>query len=150
MNAIKLILTIAILTSVNLNCLGQEETSNEKLIQEMSKSAIWTPELDAVIASPKNHKVILENDKVRVLEITLLPNETENLHHHKWPSVIYIPEGNDFVDYDGEGNILIDSRKLTNPSVYPIVIYNDNDILHQTKNVSKTKSIRLIRVEMKQ
>ena len=56
MNAIKLILTIAILTSVNLNCLGQEETSNEKLIQKMSKSAIWTPELDAVIASPKNHK----------------------------------------------------------------------------------------------
>lgn len=81
MDAIKLILTIAILTSVNLNCLGQEETSNEKLIQKMSKSAIWTPELDAVIASPKNHKVILENDKVRVLEITLLPNETENLHH---------------------------------------------------------------------
>ena len=37
MNAIKLILTIAILTSVNLNCLGQEETSNEKLIQKMQK-----------------------------------------------------------------------------------------------------------------
>jgi hypothetical protein len=40
-------------------------------------------ELDAVIAAPKNYKVLLENYKVRVLEVTIAPKEIENLHHHQ-------------------------------------------------------------------
>ena len=31
----------------------------------------WDPALDAVIAAPANHKVVFENDRLRVLEVTL-------------------------------------------------------------------------------
>jgi hypothetical protein len=47
----------------------------------------WDPSLDAVIAAPANHKVLFENDKLRVLEVILEPDEEEPTHHHRWPSV---------------------------------------------------------------
>jgi hypothetical protein len=47
----------------------------------------WDPQLDAVIAAPGNHRVLFENDILRVLEVTLLDGEEEPTHHHRWPSV---------------------------------------------------------------
>jgi hypothetical protein len=47
----------------------------------------WDPELDAVLAAPKHHKVLFENENLRVLEVTLEPNDEEPVHHHRWPSV---------------------------------------------------------------
>ena len=42
---------------------------------------------DAVQAAPKSHKVIFENEFVRVLEVTIPPpGVTEPMHHHHWPS----------------------------------------------------------------
>lgn len=49
--------------------------------------ALWDPQLDAVVAAPANHKVIFENERLRVLEVTLRPDEEEPTHHHRWPSV---------------------------------------------------------------
>ena len=37
----------------------------------------WDPALDAVVAAPKHHKVIFENERLRVLEVTLEPNDEE-------------------------------------------------------------------------
>jgi len=47
---------------------------------------------DAVAAAPKNHKVIFENDRLRVLEVTLEPEEEEPTHHHRWPSVFVLDQ----------------------------------------------------------
>ena len=44
--------------------------------------------LDPVIAAPKNHRVLYEDDHIRLLEVTVEPGETENVHFHKYPSVI--------------------------------------------------------------
>ena len=52
-----------------------------------SHPATWDPAYDAVAAAPKHHKVVFENDKLRVLEVTLEPQDEEPLHHHRWPSV---------------------------------------------------------------
>jgi hypothetical protein len=54
---------------------------------ESSDPSRWDPALDAVAAAPKHHKVLFENDNVRVLEVTLEPNDEEPIHHHRWPSV---------------------------------------------------------------
>jgi hypothetical protein len=50
----------------------------------------WDPALDAVIAAPAHHKVLFENDRLRVLEVTLEPNDEEPVHHHLWPSVFVL------------------------------------------------------------
>lgn len=52
-----------------------------------SDTTTWDPAFDAVVAAPANHKVVFENDHLRVLEVILESNEEEPLHHHRWPSV---------------------------------------------------------------
>jgi hypothetical protein len=47
----------------------------------------WPDSMDSVNAAPKNHKVLFENDHVRLLEVIVQPGETENMHGHKYPSV---------------------------------------------------------------
>jgi hypothetical protein len=44
---------------------------------------------DAVAAAPENHKVILENDTVRVLEAKVPLHSREVPHTHFWPSVFF-------------------------------------------------------------
>jgi hypothetical protein len=50
-------------------------------------TSTWDPALDAVIADPKHHKVLFESERLRVLDVTLEPNDEEPVHHHRWPSV---------------------------------------------------------------
>ena len=48
---------------------------------------------DAVQAAPNSHKVVFENEFVRVLEVTVPPpGITIPMHHHRWPSF--------FLDWD--------------------------------------------------
>ncbi|RYD43886.1 MAG: hypothetical protein EOP63_07925 [Sphingomonadales bacterium] len=47
-------------------------------------------DLDAVVAAPANHRIVLENDEVRVLQVEVAPGETEAVHEHRWPSVLHI------------------------------------------------------------
>lgn len=44
---------------------------------------------DAVAAAPENHKVILENEFVRVLEATVPKGSREPVHTHPWPAVFF-------------------------------------------------------------
>ena len=44
---------------------------------------------EAVLVAPGNHKVILENDTVRVLEATVPLHSREIPHTHFWPSVFF-------------------------------------------------------------
>ncbi|TYA57495.1 cupin domain-containing protein [Formosa maritima] len=150
MNTFKIFSTLVLVISMTLNCLGQEKNNEQKINYKTGNPADWPKELDAVIAAPKNHKILLENDEVRVLEVTLAPGEVEALHHHQWPSVLYIQEAEDFIDYDGDGNVIFDSRNLPDPLMLPLTMYKNPEAPHSVVNLSETESIRLIRVEMKQ
>jgi hypothetical protein len=44
---------------------------------------MYPNELDALIASPQHHKLLLENETVRVIDTLIPPNETTELHTHK-------------------------------------------------------------------
>ena len=57
-----------------------------------SDPSTWDPALDAVAAAPANHKVVFENDNLRVIEVILQPGEEEPLHHHRWPSVFVLDQ----------------------------------------------------------
>lgn len=73
----------------------------------------WDPALDAVLAAPKQHKVLFENDRLRVLEVTLEPNEEEPTHHHRWPSVFVFDQLKPpVVDLTPEGERLPPTRDV--------------------------------------
>ena len=111
--------------------------------------ASWADSLDAVVAAPQNHKVVLENDKVRVLEVTVRPGEREPVHGHKWSSVLYVMEEENIRDYDADGNLLYDTKTDKNPMKTPYTIWMEPQAPHSVENLSK-KSLRLMRVELKQ
>jgi predicted metal-dependent enzyme (double-stranded beta helix superfamily) len=48
---------------------------------------------DAIAAAPDHHRVIFENEKVRVLEVTIKPGEKEPFHVHPMPSVMTVIAG---------------------------------------------------------
>ncbi len=75
--------------------------------------ATWDPDFDAVAAAPRHHKVLFENDKLRVLEVTLEPQDEEPLHHHRWPSVFVLDKLHDRVrDISPDGVELPPSRDV--------------------------------------
>jgi hypothetical protein len=68
--------------------------------------AEWPPHLEALVAAPANHRVLLEDDEVRVLEVTVQPGERENLHHHRWPSIMVVLARSNYVNRDANGNVI--------------------------------------------
>jgi hypothetical protein len=111
--------------------------------------ASWPDSLDAVIAAPQNHKVVLENERVRVLEVTVRPGEKEPLHMHRMPSVMYVMAEDNIRDYDAEGKLLYDSRTAKTPHKFPQTVWMPPQAPHSVHNLSK-KPVRLLRVELKQ
>ena len=109
----------------------------------------WPDSLDAVVAAPQNHKVVLENERVRVLEVIVRPGEKEPLHMHRWPSVMHVIEEDDIRDYDADGKLLYDSRRDQPPAKTPYTVWMEPQAPHWVENMSK-KPLRLLRVELKQ
>lgn len=121
----------------------------DPMVYGTGNPADWPKEQDAVAAAPGNHTVLLENEKVRVLDVKVAPGEVEAVHSHRWPSVLYVIEAGDFVDRDGNGKVIFDTRTLKAPLTYPLTMYKQPEAPHSVENLSKTITLHLVRVEMK-
>ena len=112
------------------------------------KALEWPPQLDAVHAAPDHHKLLFENEKVRVLETRIEPGETVPIHTHQWPATYYILSWNDFVRRDVEGNVIVDSR-ITPVAIEPgTAIWAQPLPPHSLENVG-TGPIHIISTEVK-
>lgn len=108
----------------------------------------WPKSVDAIVAAPGNHRVLLENDQVRVLDVVVAPHTKEPVHAHCAPSVLHFLEAGDFVDYDANGKVLFDTRTLKTPLSFPLTMWKGPEAPHTVENLSD-KPIHLIRVELK-
>ena len=107
----------------------------------------WPDELDAVIAAPKHHKLVLENERVRVLDTHIPAGDIVPVHTHRWPAVYFTISPGHFVRRDGEGKLLYDTRVDPNPTAVP-ARFIDCLPPHSVENVGETE-IHLISFEMK-
>jgi hypothetical protein len=82
----------------------QDENGENQPIQPQLES------LDGVIAAPEHHRVIFENERVRVVELRVKPGEFVPVHTHRWATVNYVISLGDFLSYDADGNLKFDSR----------------------------------------
>ena len=137
--------TVCFLAALTLYACSSNSSPQAKAPGE--RAPTWPETLDAVIAAPENHKILLENDRVRVLQVTIKPHEKEPLHGHRWPSVLYITQAGDFRDLDGQGKVLFDSRTAP-PIKYPVTQWMEPQAPHAVENLSD-KPVHLIRVELK-
>jgi hypothetical protein len=108
----------------------------------------WPATLDATIAAPDHHEVLLENDQVRVLDTRLGAGETTPLHTHGWPSVLYILTWSDFVRYDGDGRVVLDSRTFAPKPEIGTTLWSEPLGPHRASNVGD-RELRVIAVELK-
>jgi hypothetical protein len=108
----------------------------------------WPPELDALVAAPSNHRLLFENDSVRVLNTTVAPGQTTPLHTHRWPSVLHVLSASDFIRRDQTGAILLDSRTVT-PVPSGTALWSPPLGPHTLENIGSTE-LRVFVVEVKQ
>ena len=105
-------------------------------------------DLDAITAAPDNHAVLLENDTVRVLDTRIAPGERTPVHTHQWPSVLCILSWSDFIRYDADGQVLVDSRAFTAKTDLGATFWSDALGPHSAENVGN-QELRVITVELK-
>ena len=112
----------------------------------------WCDSLDALIAAPKHHTLLFENERVRALETRVLPGEVVPVHTHRWPSVMYFLSWSDFVRRGANGEVLVDSRPVGAVGADrspPSVVWSAALAPHSLENVGSSE-IRVIGVELKQ
>jgi quercetin dioxygenase-like cupin family protein len=68
----------------------------------------WPEEMDAVQAAPGSHKVLIDNDTVRVLEVSIAPAHREPEHTHRRPSVMIV-DGPARIRYYARGSLEFES-----------------------------------------
>jgi hypothetical protein len=113
-----------------------------------SEQTEWPDELDALIASPKHHKLLFENEFIRVLDTNIPPGEITNVHTHQFPSSLYFLSWSDFIRYDEKGTILVDSRMLAKAPGAGSALWSGPLAAHCLKNIGNN-DLHVISVEIK-
>ncbi|GAA4281461.1 hypothetical protein [Gaetbulibacter aestuarii] len=108
----------------------------------------WPESLDALKAAPEHHKLLLENDSVRVLDTLIKPGDITKVHTHKWPATYYILSWSDFVRRDENDQVVLDSRNLESPPKLHTALWSEPLPPHTLENVGSA-DIHLISVELK-
>ena len=109
----------------------------------------WPDVLDALQAAPRHHQLILENDRVRVLETRVAPGDTVPVHTHRWPAVNHLESWSDFVRRDAEGRVLLDTRGRPPPARLPHIAWAEALPPHTLENVGPAE-LRVVSVEIKE
>jgi hypothetical protein len=71
--------------------------------QTYMASERWPPQLDALIAASQHHKLLFENERVRVLDANIPSGEMTALHKHSMPTSLVVVSWSDFIRFDPEG-----------------------------------------------
>lgn len=119
---------------------------NDKNAVNESIQGISAP--DGVIAAPDHHEVVFENERVRVLDTRIKPGEKVPVHAHNLSSVVCFLSGGDFVRYDADGEIELDTRTSSLEMKPGAVRWMPPQPPHSLENVGDTE-IRGITVELK-
>lgn len=113
----------------------------------MSSDTLWPPELDGVIAAPDHHKILFENDHVRVIETIVAIGDTTPVHTHP-RTLMYVVSGDQFVRRADSGEVMVDTREQGEDFEMPHVIWSDGTPPHVIENPG-SEDLIVIGVELK-
>ncbi len=100
------------------------------------------------MAAPAHHQVLLEKERVRVLGTRLGPGKATPVHTYLWPSVLVVLTWSDFICYDRDGKVLLDSRVLPSCPENGTTLWPGALSPHSAKNVGD-KQLRVLVVKLK-
>jgi rhodanese-related sulfurtransferase/mannose-6-phosphate isomerase-like protein (cupin superfamily) len=104
--------------------------------------------LDGVVAAPEHHRVIYENERVRMLETSIPAGATTKLHTHLLPTVMYVVSGSHFVRRDASGEVMLDTRAVDPPYEMPRTLWAPSTPEHTLENTGEDDLV-VIGIELK-
>jgi hypothetical protein len=108
---------------------------------------MWPDNLDAVLAAPDSHRILLKNAEARALEITIEPGAREPEHTHRWPSMLII-DAPARIRYYEHGDLTFESPPGRDARPLPRVESLGPEGPHAVENVDNYR-YHAIRVEMR-
>ena len=114
----------------------------------MSDQWPWPASLDAVAAAPDHHRVLLENERVRLLDTRIPSGDQTPVHTHRWPSALYVIRWSPFVRYGEAGQVLLDSRAMALVAVAGSALWSGPLPPHSLKNVGEA-DLHVLSLELK-
>jgi hypothetical protein len=109
----------------------------------------WPDSLDAVVAASGSHRVVLENELTRVLEVIIAPGEREPEHTHRWPSVMVVHRPAPIRYYTGDTLTFTSSEQPSSAASGPRVSWLDPEGPHSVENIDG-HPCGAFRIELKQ
>jgi len=106
-------------------------------------------DLDGPIAAPDHHRVVFENDRVRVLETVVRAGDTTPLDTHLAPHLVVVSSGSHFVRRDAAGMVTLDTRAADPAVVMPRFLWIDGTPAHTLENAG-TDDLLVTAIELKQ
>src|SRR5215218_2562947 len=127
---------------------GKEPDKMEDLAKEPGVWP-WPDSLDGVVAAPGSHRVVLENELTRVLEVTIAPGEREPEHTHRWPSVMVVHRPAQIRYYTGDTLTFTSPEQTSSVASGPRVRWLDPEGPHSVENIDG-HPYEAFRIELKQ
>lgn len=133
---------------------------DDSLIHEMGDAMIYMillaiqaapASFDAVAAAPNSHRVLLEDDKTRVLRVEVAPGATEPVHDHRWPSVMYFeqPQPITYITYKLVNGKPVETDRFDAPSfAMSKTVRSEPEGLHAVMNRGSAPFVA-VRIEFK-
>jgi mannose-6-phosphate isomerase-like protein (cupin superfamily) len=132
-----------------LSLVGDDpEATSRRLAFSTQVTAMFPEGLDALEAAPHFHKLLLENEHVRVLETRIPPGETTPLHTHRYPAAHYVRTWSHFVRRNEAGDVMLDTRETDFSRNEPQALWGTALTPHTVENVGNA-TLHIVSVEIK-
>ena len=103
---------------------------------------------EPIVAAGEYHSVVLENDRVRVLQVEIMPGETVPFHQHGMPSIFVTLEPASLLIRDMSGKA-IRVVERSSFSDLPHVEWRETPPAPRSVENVDTVSMRALRIELK-
>jgi predicted metal-dependent enzyme (double-stranded beta helix superfamily) len=121
------------------------------LIATATSVSASAKDFDAVAAAPGSHRVLMEDDKIRVLRVEVAPGATEPVHDHRWPSVMYFeqPQPITYIEYKLVDGGPVETQRFDAPALNATqTVRGEPEGLHAVMNRGTAPFIA-VRIEFK-
>jgi hypothetical protein len=108
----------------------------------------WPNSLQALVAAPDHHSLLLENDKIRAVHTRIPLGQTVPVHPHRFAGVRFIESWSDFIRRDQHGIVLFDARQLRGKTKLNAPLWQAPLPPHAVKNVGSGE-FNAVEVEIK-
>lgn len=136
------------LAVVRRSASATENVMSSPVIPISLESWPWPDSLDAIVAAPEHHAVLLEDERVRVLHTKIPPGDVVPLHTHRWGGIAYVQSWSHFIRRDERGEVLFDSRLAGETPVIPCAQWMLPLPPHTVENLG-SNDISILIVELK-